>query len=339
MREWLERADRFSEPGWFWLLLLLPLLVFLHLRFYRQRQPALLLSGWPVENPTKKNRKLSFSPPAKLLALRLAALFFLIVALAALVTERKTVQKLPAAGIDIVLALDLSRSMAMEDIKPSRLEALKDVLHQFIASRGQDRLGLVLYAGESLNWCPLTKDYPFVLTRLREMDEKPLADGTAIGLGLASAVNALKSGKSKSKVVILLTDGANNTGFIDPLTAAGIAKKHRVKVYTIGVGTTGLAPFPMLDLDGKKVYQYVKGNLDEPLLKSIAAQTGGKYYRATHAGALAQIYQDIDRLEKSTPVYKTSVEEKPRYGLFLAIALVLLALEQLLKFTSFLSFG
>ena len=339
MTWFFESAQRFTAPERLWLLLLLPVLLFLYFRFYQKRNPALLISGLPGNSRNQQSRRFSFSPPGFLLALRLVTLLFLVLGLANLVEEKTTRHEIPPAGIDIVLALDLSRSMSIEDIKPSRLEALKDVLNQFIASRSQDRLGVVLYAGESLNWCPLTKDYPFILTKLREMDEKHLDDGTAIGLGLASAVNALKPGKAKSKVVILLTDGANNTGFIKPLTAAQIAKKHKVKVYTIGIGTNGMAPFPMLDLNGKKVYQYVKVNLDEPMLKSIAEQTGGKYFRATNAQALSQIYSDIDKLEKNKNGFKTTKTLVPLYQFFLAIGLGLLALEQVLKYTVFLSFG
>ncbi|WP_168193950.1 VWA domain-containing protein [Pontibacter sp. SGAir0037] len=325
----------FQDPLWFALFGLVPVLMLLCHKFWRHQFPVLLLPHTQGQKGLQAREWLT--PPELLFFLRLLTISFLILGLANLKTARETRHAAPALGIDIVLALDISGSMMLEDIKPNRLEALKDVLTRFVAGRAEDRFGLVLYAGESINWCPITQDYGFLLAKLREMDGEALADGTAIGLGLASAVNALKGSSSKGKVVILLTDGENNAGFVHPLTAAELAKEHQVKVYTIGIGTTGLAPLPLTDLNGNKVYQYVPVKIDEAMLTKIAERTGGAYFRATNAKALEAIYQEIDQLEKTPHGIRKETVYHSEYRVFLLIALLLFLLELVLRFTFFRS--
>ena len=320
----------FHEPGWLLLLLVLPVLLGLHYWYWRPRYPVLALASLPE---AVRGSGQAFTPPDLLLLLRLLALAGIILGLADYRAATTSQHKVPAQGIDIVLAVDVSASMLLEDIKPNRLEALKLVVARFVAGRTADRLGLVVYAGKSLNWCPLTKDYAYLLRQLSRLDEPALGDGTAIGLGLASAVNALRLSKAKSKTVILLTDGENNAGFIELVTAAQLAHKNQIKVYTIGVGTTGLAPQPLYDLNGRKSYQYVPVNIDEAALRSIAQQTGGKFFRARDAAALGQIYAEIDGLEQSPTGYRTAVQYTAYYRWFVAGAAFFLLLGEGLKFT------
>ncbi|MBJ6110395.1 VWA domain-containing protein [Hymenobacter sp. BT523] len=320
----------FHNPGWLLLFLAFPVLLWLHVRYWRRRQPVLTLASLPA--PLQVAHQ-ALTPPDVLFGLRLLSLAGIVLALANFQTATVSRQKVPAQGIDVVLAMDISASMQIEDIKPNRLEGLKTVISRFVAGRTHDRLGLVVYAGESLNWCPLTTDYGFLLRQLNRLDQPALADGTAIGLGLASAVNALRPGKAKSKVVILLTDGENNTGFIEPVTAAQLARKHRIKVYTIGIGSTGTAPLPLYDLNGRKTYHYVPVKIDEPALRSIARQTGGKYFRAKDAAALRRIYAEIDALEQSPTGYRTQVQYTAQYRWFVWAALFFFGLGEGLLFT------
>lgn len=313
----MEKAA-FHNPEWLLLLLALPVLLWLHWRYWRRRQPVLTLPSLP--GPLLATRQ-TFTPPDVLFGLRLLCLSGIVLALANFQTAAVSKRRVPAQGIDLVVAMDISASMQIEDIKPNRLEALKTVISKFVAGRTDDRLGLVVYAGESLNWCPLTKDYGFLLRQLNQVDKPTLADGTAIGLGLASAVNALRRSKARSKVIILLTDGENNTGFIEPVTAAQLARKHRIRVYTIGIGTTGTAPLPLYDLNGRKTYHYVPVKIDESALRSIARQTGGAFFRAKDATALQQIYARIDALERSPTGLRTQVRYLPQYRWFLWVAL------------------
>lgn len=317
----------FHEPGWLLLLWVVPALVLLHLRYWRQRQPVRTLATLPaLPGPPQL-----ITPPDVLLLLRLLALTAIILGLADLKTVRVSQRKVPAQGIDLVLAMDVSASMLLEDIKPNRLEGLKTVISQFVAGRTHDRLGLVVYAGESLNWCPLTTDYAFLLRQLNRVDQPVLADGTAIGLGLASAVNALRPSKARSKVIILLTDGENNTGFIEPATAAQLARRFSIKVYTIGIGTTGRAPLPLYDLSGHKTYHYVPVKIDEPALRRIAGQTGGQYFRAKDAAALRQIYTAIDTMEQSPTGVRRQVQYTAWYRWFVGGALFFFLLSEALR--------
>jgi len=243
-------------------------------------------------------------------------------------------------GIDIVMAIDVSASMLAKDLKPNRLEALKNVAANFIRSRTTDRIGLVEYAGESYTKTPITSDKSIILRSLREIEYNTIIEGgTAIGMGLATSVNRIKDSKAISKVVILLTDGVNNSGFIDPLTAAELANEFGIKIYTIGLGTNGMALSPIgIDSRGKFNYANAKVEIDEKLLKEIADMTGGKYFRATNNSKLIEIYDDIDKLERSDIEEFKYYNVQEKYRLFLLPALILIGLEMILKFTLFRSF-
>lgn len=235
-------------------------------------------------------------------------------------------------GIDIVLAMDISGSMLARDLKPDRLEASKDVAMDFISKRKNDRVGLVIFAGESFTQCPLTTDHNVLLNLFKDVKSGMVEDGTAIGMGLATAVNRLKDSKAISKVIILLTDGVNNSGMVPPLTAAEIAQKFGIRVYTIGVGTEGFAPYPFQTPFGIQ-YQDVEVKIDEKTLQDIAILTDGKYFRAINNNSLKEIYKDIDALEKSkievTEFHKRSEEFLP----FALWALGLLFLGFILQIT------
>jgi Ca-activated chloride channel family protein len=243
-------------------------------------------------------------------------------------------------GIDILMAIDVSASMLAKDLKPNRLEALKNVASEFIAQRPNDRIGLVEYAGESYTKTPITSDKAVVLQSLKSIEYNTIIEGgTAIGMGLATAVNRLKDSKAKSKVIILLTDGVNNTGFIDPRTASELAVEYGIKTYTIGLGTNGMALSPVaVDRAGRFVYDRVQVEIDEALLKEIAKATGGEYFRATNNKKLEEIYGEINKLEK------TEIEEfkfsnyDERFRPLVLLAGLLLLVELALRFTVFRSF-
>lgn len=229
--------------------------------------------------------------------LRLLALTFLIIA-AARPQSFSSGENFYTEGIDIAMVLDISGSMLAEDFKPNRLEAAKKVIDEFIKGRTVDKIGLVIFSGESFTQCPLTIDYSVLRNLLKDIQMGMIEDGTAIGNAIANGVNRLKDSKAKSKVMILLTDGVNNAGHIDPLTAAQIAQKFGIRIYAIGVGTMGQAPYPFQTPFGIR-YQMVPVEIDENILKQIASTTGGKYFRATNNRKLAQIYDEIDHLEKT----------------------------------------
>ena len=233
-----------------------------------------------------------------LFALEMCALALLIVALARPQSSSKN-QKINVEGIDIVLTMDISSSMLAQDLKPDRLEAAKNVAADFVKGRPGDRIGLVVFASETFTQVPLTTDHSMLLNMLKDMKCGMLEDGTAIGDGLASSVSRLKDSEAISKVVILLTDGDNNAGSVDPATAAEMAKIFGIRVYTIGAGTRGTAPYPVQTPFGGIQYQQIPVNINEPLLQQIADETGGKYYRATSNEKLQQIYDEIDQLERS----------------------------------------
>ena len=203
------------------------------------------------------------------------------------------------AGIDVVVALDVSTSMKAMDFKPNRLEAAKRVASEFISDRPQDRFGLVLYAGESFTQTPLTSDHRIVQSAMSTVDFGKIDDGTAIGMGLATAVNRLKDSEAKSKVIILMSDGVNNSGFIDPKTAADLASTYNIRVYTIGVGTEGKAPYPQTLPNGRTQMVPIDVQIDEPLLRDIASRTEGRYFRATDDQKLMEIYSEIDQMERT----------------------------------------
>ncbi len=235
-------------------------------------------------------------------------------------------------GIDIVLALDISGSMLAEDFKPNRLEASKDVAISFINNRPNDRIGLVIFAGESFTQCPLTTDHAVLINLLNEIRNDMLEDGTAIGNGLATAVTRLKDSKAKGKVIILLTDGVSNKGSISPVTAGEIARTFNIRVYTIGVGTMGMAPYPVRTPFGIQ-YQQMEVEIDEDVLRQIAQMTEANYYRATNNQKLKEIYAEIDKLEKIKIDEKRFSEKKEEYLLFGILAGIALLLEIIIRNT------
>ena len=262
-------------------------------------------------------------------ALRTIAVAALIVAIAR-PRSSADFEKVDTEGIDIVMTMDISTSMLARDFKPDRIGAAKDIAIEFISSRPTDRIGIVVFAGESFTQSPLTTDRVTLINLMKEIETGLIEDGTAIGNGLATAVARLKDSDAKSKVVILLTDGVNNRGEISPLMAAEIAKTYGIRVYTIGVGAMGTAPYPVMTPWGVELQQ-VQVEIDEPLLRDIADQTGGKYFRATDNTKLMEIYGEINEMEKS----RTTVESFPVYSekfmIFAVIALVALLLEVILK--------
>ena len=252
--------------------------------------------------------------------LRTIALCLIIIAIARPRSSSK-IDKIDTEGIDIVLAMDVSTSMLARDFKPDRISAAKDIAVEFIAQRPSDRMGIVVFAGEAYTQCPLTTDRATLINLMKEVETGLITDGTAIGNGLATAIARMSSSDAKSRVVILLTDGVNNTGEVAPMTAAEIAKTYGVRVYTIGVGANGMAPYPVMTPWGPDVQQR-EVEIDEPLLKDIAAQTGGRYFRATDNTKLSEIYAEINRMEKA----RTTVDSFPIYKeLFSGYALAALA--------------
>lgn len=266
-----------------------------------------------------------------LFACKVLAIVFLVTALARPQSSNSW-QTYSSEGIDIVLGLDISTSMLARDFTPDRLEAAKEVATKFILERPQDRIGLVVFAGESFTQCPLTTDQAVLVNLLREVQSGMIEDGTAIGLGLANAVNRLKDSPAKSKVVILLTDGVNNRGSIAPVTAAELAKTYGIRVYTIGVGTYGEAPYPVQTPFGIQL-QNVPVEIDEAVLKQIASVTGGQYFRATDNDKLQQIYKEIDQLEKSKVEVKHFSKREEQYFWFGLVGMLLLVTEALLRYT------
>jgi len=241
-------------------------------------------------------------------------------------------------GVDIVLAMDVSSSMLAMDLKPDRIEASKDVAAKFINTRPFDRIGLVVFSGETFTQCPITTDHAQLLNLLDELKCGMIEDGTAIGMGLSLGVTRLKESKAKSKVVILLTDGMNNQGDIDPLTAAELAKKYGVRVYTIGVGTRGKAPYPATDFFGRKTVQYGDVEIDEDILRNISNKTDGQYFRATNKSELVSIYEKIDALEKTKIENSKFTKKQEEFFWFAFWGLVALVTELLVRLTVFKRF-
>lgn len=268
--------------------------------------------------------------------LRLSAIVFIITALARPQTKFEE-QNAEGEGVDIILCIDVSGSMTAQDLTPNRLEAAKNVAIDFVKKRITDRIGIVIFSGESFTQCPLTTDYRVLISAIENIRNGLLEDGTAIGSGLGTSVDRLRSSTSKSKVVILLTDGENNGGLIDPETAKEIAKAFQIKVYTIGVGTDGYAPQPVNTPMGV-IMQNGKVSIDEKLLKEIAYQTGGKYFRAKDNEGLDGIYNEINNLEKSKIEITTRTRFTEKFFPFIMVALAFVFLEWLLRFTVFRKF-
>lgn len=325
----------FANPDFFWLFLVLPLAILWYILKQREQTASLRISS------IKGFGHQSILPKLKpvLFILRLLALSALIVAMARPQTEDISTRSKTTKGIDIVMAIDVSSSMLARDLKPNRLFALKEVAADFIKKRPNDRIGLVVYAGEGYTKTPITTDKSIVLNALEEITYGQLEDGTAIGMGLATSVNRLKESTAKSKIIILLTDGVNNSGFIEPQTAADLAIEFGIKTYTIGLGTNGNALSPIAyNADGSFRYGMRQVEIDEALLKDIAQETGGMYFRATDNESLEEIYDEINALEK------TEVEEfkyyryEEKYRPWVLLAGALLVLEWILRNTLFRSF-
>jgi len=327
----------FNNPEFFWLLLLVPILVIWY--FLMRKKEAAILTMPSVKGFITSGSFVSKLKPL-LSILRLLAIAVLFVALARPRNKSVTTKTKANKGIDIVMAIDVSASMLARDLKPNRLEALKVVANNFVNRRPNDRIGIVLYAGESFTQTPITSDKGIVKRTISEIKWGLLEGGTAIGMGLGSSVNRLKDSKAKSKVIILLTDGVNNSGNIDPRTATELAKELGIKVYTIGIGTNGMADFPYAKdpRSGKLQFRKQQVEIDEELLKFIASETEGQYFRATNNTKLKEIYDEIDKLEKTKiEEFKyTNYQEKYRFLVFIAGGLLLL--EFLLRNTLFKSF-
>ena len=327
----------FVNPNYLWLLLVLPAALVWHFFTWKKKQPVLKmpsLSGFQGAS-SFWSKIVPF-----LYLIRLTAMALIVLAIARPQTVDVSTQTKTNKGIDIVMAIDVSSSMLAQDLKPDRLSALKRVAEAFVEDRMSDRIGLVLYAGESYTKTPITSDKSIVKGSLREITFQGLIeDGTAIGMGLATSVNRLKDSRAKSKIIILLTDGVNNSGFIDPKIATELAVEFGIKTYTIGLGSNGtaLAPIGILP-NGKFKYGMTKVEIDEALLKEIAQKTGGIYFRATDNKKLEEIYAEINKLEK------TEIEEfkyynyDEKYRIFVLLALGLILIEWVGRNTLFKSF-
>ncbi len=327
----------FLNPEYFILLAVIPFLIlWYYLNRYKLNNSIKFSDSSAFENSG------NFYSNFKLLlkVFRLISLALIITALARPQIIDTSTRVKTNSGIDIIMAIDVSASMLAKDLKPNRLDALKNVADEFIKNRVSDRIGLVEYAGESYTKTPLTTDKSIILKSLREIKYNNIIEGgTAIGMGLATSVNRIKDSNSKSKVIILLTDGVNNAGFIDPLTAAELAKEYDIKIYSIGLGTNGLALSPVgINARGKLNYANIQVEIDEELLTQISEMSGGKYFRATDNSKLKEIYDEIDKLEKTEiEEFKYySVDEK--FRVFLIPAIILIVFELLMKFTILKSF-
>lgn len=322
----------FGSPYFLYVLAIIPILIIWYIFYGKSQQAFIEFSDASIFASLPRSwkiyaRHLPF-------ALEMVALALLIIALAR-PQSSSTNQKVNVEGIDIVMTVDISSSMLAQDLKPDRLEAAKNVGAEFIAGRPEDRIGLVVFASETFTQVPLTTDHGMLLNMMKDMQCGMLEDGTAIGDGLASSVSRLKDSEAISKVVILLTDGDNNAGSVDPATAAEMAKLFGIRVYTIGVGTKGTAPYPVQTPFGGVQYQQVPVTINEPLLQHIADETGGKYYRATSNEKLQQIYDEIDKLERSKIEINEFKRVKEEFFPFVLWAIVLLFIDFILRQTLF----
>jgi Ca-activated chloride channel family protein len=327
----------FLNPGFFWLFLLIPIAIGWYLWTRKNQYATLKMSSL---QGFKQSKSLSAKLKPALFVMRILALSALIIAVARPRTVDISSQTKTTKGIDIVLAIDVSSSMLAKDLKPNRMEALKDVAVEFIQSRPNDRIGLVLYAGESYTKVPVTSDKAVVIDGLTSIKfDNVLQDGTAIGTGLATAINRLKDSKAKSKVIILLTDGVNNSGTIEPETASDIAKEFGIKVYTIGLGSNGMAMYPYsIAPNGEFIFRMMKVEIDEQLMKNIAKNTGGKYFRANSNAKLETIYSEINKLETTEIEELKFYDYDEKYRPFLIFAGILLLFEVGLRNTVYRSF-
>ena len=319
----------------FLLLLVIPYLIW-YLMYRKKSEPTMRMSDTMVYRYAPRSWKVTLMPIQLLLRL---AVFVLVVIILARPQTQNSWKNRTMEGIDIMLAMDVSTSMLAEDLKPNRIEAAKKVAAEFIAGRPDDNIGLSIFAGEAFTQCPRTTDHSSLLSLLQNVRTDIAArglieDGTAIGMGLANAVSRLKESKAKSKVVILLTDGSNNRGDLSPMTAAEIAKSFGIRVYTIGVGTNKMAPYPV-SVGGTVQYMNIPVEIDTKTLSEIAAATDGDFYRATNNSELKKIYKEIDKLEKSKLTVKKFSKRYEAYQPYAMVAIALLFLEMLLRITIF----
>ena len=324
----------FADP-WniVWLLIAVPLVVL----FYMRTNLRGRMKFSNIDNLKKLKPSFSQKLRHSLIILRIAVLTLVVIAL---MRPQKGIDetKIESEGIDIVLCVDVSGSMMAEDFqiqgqRRNRLAVVKEVVKEFIAKRTNDRIGLVVFAGQAYMQCPLTLDYGVLLKFLDKIEIGMIEDGTAVGDGIATSLARLKDIESKSKIVILLTDGVNNAGKVDPANASGLAKALGVKIYTVGAGSKGRVPFPARDMFGNKVYQYAVIDIDEESLKNIASVTVGRYFRALDTQGLRDVYDEIDRLEKTKVEVTSYTEYRELFPVFIIIALLLLMLETVLRYT------
>jgi Ca-activated chloride channel family protein len=329
---WIKDLE-FERTYILWFLLLLPLLAW-WLEHIKHRKKLFINIPALTDGLQKKSKSLGFYEVLykSLVYLRILALAFIVVALARPVSYSYQ-EKVSIEGIDIMLVNDISGSMLAEDLKPNRLESAKNVAIQFIEGRKNDRIGMIAFSGSAFTLCPLTTDHRMLIHLIKQLRNGMVEDGTAIGDGLALAVDRLRNSEAVSKVIILLTDGINNRGYISPLFASELAKQRGIRVYTIGVGTNkGKAPYPVIDVMGRKTYDFIDVEIDEEMLSQIAKNTGGKYFRATDNTSLEKIYQDIDKMEKTLFQVAHLSQRAELYHFPLMIAMLLLFLEFFIKY-------
>lgn len=322
---------KFVNPELLWLSVLVVPMVAYYIYRLRQGGGATMRIS-TVDGVRRVPRSIKYYLRHLPIALRSLAVVLIAVALARPQSAQHNSNS-TTEGIDIVMSLDVSGSMLARDFTPDRLGAAKEVASNFIMDRPNDRIGLVVFAGESFTQCPLTTDKRSLLNLLGSVKSGMIDDGTAIGNGLATAVNRLRESKAKSKVIILLTDGINNSGQIAPLTAAEIAQSYGIRVYTVGVGTMGMAPYPVIDMWGHLSFQPMKVEIDEKMLSQIAQMTGGKYFRATDNRRLKDVYDEINQLERSKVEVENFTRYQERFTLFVVLALILLVGEFALRQT------
>jgi len=320
----------FAHPRFLFLLLLVPVFI---LWFISRRKKAFATFSIPssdgIQN-TAPGMRVRLMPVIPML--RILGFIALVLALAR-PQKSQSEKEITTEGIDIVLSLDISGSMLARDLKPDRLEAAKEVAKEFIKGRPTDRIGLVVFSGEAFTQCPITTDHNVLIKLFKDVKSGLVEDGTAIGMGLATAVSRLKDSQAKSRIIILMTDGVNNAGYVDPMTAVELAKSEGVRVYTIGVGTEGMAPYPYTDVFGRTVYQNVEVQIDEVLLNKMAVETGGSYFRATDNNKLKAIYEEIDQLEKSKINIAAYERKSEHFYVFVLGAIIAMFLEVFLRNT------
>lgn len=323
----------FAHPKLLYLLLIIPALVAWYIFHQRDTKASLQISS--LKGFSKSNISIKVYLRHIPFVLRLIIIALIIIVLARPQTTN-TWKNVSSEGIDIILAIDVSGSMLARDFDPDRLEAAKNIGIKFISGRQSDRMGLVIFSGESFTLCPLTTDHASLINMFKDIKMGILEDGTAIGSGLATAISRLKDSNAISRVVILLTDGVNNRGEVAPVTAAEIAKSFGIRVYPVGIGSIGTAPYPVQTPFGVQ-YQNMEVKIDEEVLQQIADMTGGKYFRATNNKALEQVYAEIDKLERSKIEVTEYNKREERYRIYGLIALALIALEFALRSTVFRS--